>query len=717
MSSSVEAGSSYDDDHEAKISTKLAEYRPRRIQRYSAVNVLLLSWKDSDLDCADEVNALGRMFEEHFNYSVWPYLLPSEDSQSKLALLVAQFLSRFGGPDKLILVYYGGHGGPPVSTKSPCTWAALVTGGPTVDWSIIQPLFFGAECDVVIFLDCCYAGQAVRARATHSIEFLAATDKDQSTPIGLKRWPSFTRVLMDEMIRSLKDGGVLTIPGIHSRLVESRAGLQKQPFYVALSGENLAGTIQLCRWEDVQKPSIGKAQAASKRSLEETAAVYLRLSTFHPIDDKGRDVLVTWMTRDSPSSIEDIELVDKTFAEARKLNDFGLGLNKQENALGNLFSFLSDQGRQEASKLFRDLQDTLSVSQPEAWQLTNNEAMAIINNVKQRSRALTTLIEDSLTSLSPGLLKDCESKDLFGLGDLSSRIAMRLTLVQDETTLLQRRVDFVDKGQAEQRLRKGKQGSVHVLVEYCALHAEPKSTGFRTLPGVGYLHETLHGRRFGFIYRLPEDRIGQRAYLLSSLITQVKFVPLEIRNQIASVLCEALLHLHSVGWLHKGVKSDNVLIFSRGEDEDSSSLYTNYDFENPYFVGFDCSRPDDTETWSAVDFITKNNIYRHPQRWGTPKRFEKYHDIYALGILLLEIGCWRLLPSLDPKRANFESIKDPKVFRDFLRNATGDRLRHAAGTKYADATRFCFEDLRSSDYEEWQFQRLVREKIWGPLRD
>jgi len=124
MSSLVNISITPKDEHESKISTELAEYRPRRLQRYLAVNVLLLSWKDSDLDCAEEVNALGRMFENHFNYSVWPYLIPSEESQSKLTILVAQFLSQFGGPDKLILVYYGGHGGPPVSTKSPCTWSA-----------------------------------------------------------------------------------------------------------------------------------------------------------------------------------------------------------------------------------------------------------------------------------------------------------------------------------------------------------------------------------------------------------------------------------------------------------------------------------------------------------------------------------------------------------------------------------------------------------------
>jgi hypothetical protein len=527
-----------------------------------------------------------------------------------------------------------------------------------VDWSIIQPLFFGAECDVVIFLDCCYAGQAARARASHNIEFLAATDKDQWTPIGQRSWPSFTRVLMDNMIKTLNDDAVVTIPGLHSRLVESKAGLARQPFYVALSGDNSAGTVQLRRWEDVRTTTAGKSQTVPQRSLGETTSLYLRLSTFRPIDAIGREALVKWMTRDSPSSIEDIELVEKVFAEAKHVNDLGLELIQPNSLPGSLLTFLSDQGREEALRLFRALQETLSPPGP--WQLTDREAVNIINNVKQKSGELIALIEDCLTSLNTSSLRDCGSRDIFRLRDLRSRIAMRLALLQDEVTPIRRRPDFDDQGQGGQRFRIGKEGKDPVLVEYwyytytdeeafskttkqvakiSALHAEPKIPGFHSLLGMGFLHESLYGRRFGFIYRFPDNRIGQRPHILSSLISQVKIVPLEIRNRLASALCEALLHFHSIGWLHKGIKSDNVIIFSQSGVSDSQepSVYATYEFQNPYFIGFDCSRPSDAETWSAVDFTIKDNIYRHPERWGIPKRFERHHDLYALVRLYLKL--------------------------------------------------------------------------------
>jgi len=527
-----------------------------------------------------------------------------------------------------------------------------------VDWSIIQPLLFGAECDVVVFLDCCYAGQAARARASHNIEFLAATDKDQWTPIGKRSWPSFTRVLMDKMMEILIEDAVITIPGLHSRLVESKTGLARQPFYVALSGDNSAGTVQLRRWQDIRTMTEEKSQTVRQRSFGETTSIFLRLSTFRPIDAIGREALVKWMTRDSPSSIEDIELVEKAFAEAKLAKDLGAQIIQPNRLPGSLVPFLSNQGREEAMRLFHALEDTLSP--PRAWQLTDSEAVNIIQNVKQKSGELITLMEDCLTSLNPRLLRDCGSRDIFELGDLRSRISMRLALLQDEVTHMRRRPDFDDRGHAHQRLRIGKEGKDRVLVEYwyytytneeafsktekqvakiSALHAESKSPGFRSLPGMGFLHETLHGRRFGFIYRFPDNRIGQSPHILSGLINQVKIVPLEIRKHLGSALCEAMLHLHSIGWLHKGIKSDNVVIFSQVGSSDSkeSSAYATYDFQNPYLIGFDCSRPSDAETWSAVDFTIKDNIYRHPERWGMPKQFERHHDLYALVSLYLDL--------------------------------------------------------------------------------
>jgi hypothetical protein len=63
----------------AALSAELVRFRPRRAQRYTTVNVLLLTWQESDLDLVDEVNRLDCIFREKFNYRVWCYQIPHKN--------------------------------------------------------------------------------------------------------------------------------------------------------------------------------------------------------------------------------------------------------------------------------------------------------------------------------------------------------------------------------------------------------------------------------------------------------------------------------------------------------------------------------------------------------------------------------------------------------------------------------------------------------------
>src|SRR5947207_12660156 len=109
----------------------------------------------------------------------------------------------------------------------------LIEGGPTLNWASIQPVLLEARCDIALFLDCCNAGQAVRPHVSHSVEFLAAANKDQMTPAGhVSRWPSFTKALIEETPRCLKDDGFVTLPELQKRMVRHESGLRCQPLYV-----------------------------------------------------------------------------------------------------------------------------------------------------------------------------------------------------------------------------------------------------------------------------------------------------------------------------------------------------------------------------------------------------------------------------------------------------------------------------------------------------
>ncbi|CAG8978971.1 hypothetical protein HYALB_00012254 [Hymenoscyphus albidus] len=651
---------------------------------------------------------LGQLFNGVFGYAIWPYRIPSLDSQRALGVCVAEFVKSFGGDDKLIIVYYGGHGGLNVTSKSPCTWAALVQGGPTVYRSIIQPLLFGAGCDVAIFLDCCFAGQAARSHTSHSIEFLAATDKDQMTPSGSKTWPSFTKVLMHEMEKMTREGFYITLPELARRLVAADSGLRRQPFYVPLGGSNSVGSITLSKLQRPTETSNSEDQILSAASLS------IRLSLFSQLDLGTAEALIKWMTRDSPSHISNIQLADQVLTDATGANALGLELINQRPQDGNMLPYLSKEGQLEAARLLHALKTALS--HPSSPQLTDVEATSILSNL-DKMRSNTT----------------CETESL------KDRIAMRLNLLGEDVQANNIRVSFESPSKQDQRLRGGKKNGVSVLVEYyypqiedekawadlsqqvakvSALQCEPKGENFRILPGLGFLSESLIVPRFGFVYKLPENRLGCKYIFLSDLLDQVKVVPLNIRVRTASALCEAVINLHSVGWYHKGIKSENVIIFESAAscNTESKDTYVRWDFANPYFVGFDCSRPAEAETRGTVDFLIRSNIYRHPERWGRSMRFERHHDLYALGILLVEIACWKTLPSMDSKRSNFDHIQNPEKLMSFLLRVADEKVSHAAGTEYAEGLRSCRNSREWKQYENWQFQNLVRDKVLRPLR-
>lgn len=110
--------------HHRTIEKKLESYQPHRGQRYAAAAVLLLTWKDTDLDLGDEWDSLEKMFQTTFNYHVQRYSIPTAGSQFQLGIAVNTFLMQYGKPDHLIIVYYGGHGGPTKDGSTECEWWA-----------------------------------------------------------------------------------------------------------------------------------------------------------------------------------------------------------------------------------------------------------------------------------------------------------------------------------------------------------------------------------------------------------------------------------------------------------------------------------------------------------------------------------------------------------------------------------------------------------------
>jgi hypothetical protein len=216
--------------------------------------------------------------------------------------------------------------------------------------------------------------------------------------------------------------------------------------------------------------------------------------------------------------------------------------------------------------------------------------------------------------------------------------------------------------------------NTNVIVEYKSY--EQDRTGSineivsrRILQLVALLHEAKdnHFRvlRFNFFDDTPQKRIGFAFELPTSLMA-VNLVPtsltiklaskkdkpsLGVRVKLAHALAESLGLLHSVGWVHKSLRSENILFFPNpgpqkigNADSDKSTSTAKPEIESandldvllerPRILGFDYSRLESDFSSGRPDYEIKRNIYRHPKRWGQPSEvFSKIHDIYGMSLV------------------------------------------------------------------------------------
>lgn len=247
------------------------------------------------------------------------------------------------------------------------------------------------------------------------------------------------------------------------------------------------------------------------------------------------------------------------------------------------------------------------------------------------------------------------------------------------------------------------------------------SIQFRAPHCLGYFKDKDNSR-FGLVFKKPKRASTEAPVSLHTLLTDTNTtIPsLTDRIKLMRLLAETIERLHAVDWLHKGLRSANILFFKKLHS-------TEINYTDPYISGFDYSRPagrnDMTERPS--DDIAAD-IYRHPfvQHQGNKGGFKKTHDLYSLGTLLFEIAYWRPLAQI----LNIDLIRarprDAYLVRDRLL-ATEPRLlrdvRSFSGDTVESVIRMCLEgpeafDL-SADSDGAELQRAFGEQVVARLED
>ncbi|KAL2059780.1 hypothetical protein VTL71DRAFT_10164 [Oculimacula yallundae] len=245
------------------------------------------------------------------------------------------------------------------------------------------------------------------------------------------------------------------------------------------------------------------------------------------------------------------------------------------------------------------------------------------------------------------------------------------------------------------------------ILQLVALLHEDKESKFRVLKCINFFDD-VPGRRIGFAFLLPTPTSPMLPSSLDTFLSRKLKPSLGTRMKLAYALAESLAHLHSVGWVHKSLRSENIIFLPSTETPTSSSTESPEVsiLEHPHVFGFEYSRMDSDFSSGRPDYDIKRNIYRHPQRWGQPSQtFSKIHDIYALGTILLEIGLWESLTQLNSgtllsPASNSTTLETAEATQSRLMKHAKRRLAFYTGERYQAVVVKCLQGEFGVEFDD-----------------
>jgi serine/threonine protein kinase len=224
-----------------------------------------------------------------------------------------------------------------------------------------------------------------------------------------------------------------------------------------------------------------------------------------------------------------------------------------------------------------------------------------------------------------------------------------------------------------------------------------KAKTFQSLTCRGLLEDD---QKLGFVYHNPltSQPLDEPKSLhdLFSADDRIKLPSLSDRIRLALRVAQVVRNFHHTGWLHKGLRSDNILFFNVSDVGDAV-----HDTDL-VLAGFNFARLDPPTEISEQPSANLNyDIYRHPEALEEPSvSFSELMDVYSLGTILLEIAEWKplryLVKSVVDRHAGKVPLNDLTKIREFLLsredNSGTSNLRRKTGDIYASACTMCLNE-------------------------
>jgi hypothetical protein len=284
------------------------------------------------------------------------------------------------------------------------------------------------------------------------------------------------------------------------------------------------------------------------------------------------------------------------------------------------------------------------------------------------------------------------------------------------------------------------------------------SEGLLEFAGFRVIHTSpLLDDRFQLIFTFPDTAANPRSLrgiLLDPINSPRPPIPRNFRFVLPRKLAEAVYHVHRHNLVHKSIRPETILIFELQLENGTRGDSYPTAIGAPYLTDWKytrktveaSSRNPDPGEWATA-------LYQHPERRVAPglvaeSKYNIGHDIYSLGICLLEIGLWTSflvydnnVPSLSPliqeQTAIWRSqntspadllLSDAKVEQKALLMLAGDALAFEMGQAYSDMVIKCLSCLEkgfgnvrtfvNSESKDWEdegvsFIQEIRKELSG----
>lgn len=454
------------------------------------------------------------------------------------------------------------------------------------------------------------------------------------------------------------------------------------------------------------KKAMQSLKSTSKDAAErlrwvsfDKAAFELLLSKFSTLNDSMTNILDARMQVEIHHTVQDtnrgvLQLHHKIADLSRLVMALNLKLESKSTVPESRMSVAQKQANADGLELlsqlakFKAFNESIESSKKAPW----DEAVGMYLELGKPSQPKNLELDRSMVSIEPSAEK-------------SDHTRCDATLSMSDGTKKKVWVEWKDYD----RQRPGDQSPpkrvIYERVRKLAalLNHSPKPEAFRTPHCLGFFdkassngvedeEEDILNMRLGLVFERPLDanlHTSLPPVSLRELLETSRKPRLTDRVKLAHAISNCVLYLHAVNWLHKGLRSHNIIFFRSSDGR--------VDYAKPYLSGFDFSRPARADEMTDVPGDdAEYNLYRHPlaqsTRFEDRERSKKSFDIYSLGVLLVEIAHWATVEKvlgIDLNAARGRSSIALKVRETLLEEEQIAELGASMGGVYETASWKC----------------------------